>query len=61
MATIVVQDDKILRFLEVILDPEVAPERVGAFCDYLSLTFPTQKLGLMNNVCGQQLFTRRKL
>ena len=36
MATIVVQDDKILRFLEVILDPEVATERVDAFRDYLS-------------------------
>ncbi|MEC7943207.1 MAG: NAD(P)-dependent oxidoreductase [Pseudomonadota bacterium] len=40
MATIVVQDDKILRFLEVILDPEVAPERVAAFCDYLSFDIP---------------------
>lgn len=36
MAVIVVQDDKILRFLEVILDPRVAPERVEAFRDYLS-------------------------
>lgn len=36
MAAIVVQDDKILRFLEVILDPDVSPERVEAFRDYLS-------------------------
>ncbi|MGB0629772.1 MAG: 2-hydroxyacid dehydrogenase [Alphaproteobacteria bacterium] len=36
MATIVVQDDKILRFLQVILDPGVAPERVDAFRDYLA-------------------------
>jgi phosphoglycerate dehydrogenase-like enzyme len=36
MTTIVVQDDKILRFLEVILDPRVADARVAAFRDYLS-------------------------
>ncbi|MEX2454814.1 MAG: NAD(P)-dependent oxidoreductase [Rhodospirillaceae bacterium] len=40
MASIVVQDDKILRFLEVILDPDVAPERVEAFRDYLSFDVP---------------------
>lgn len=40
MATIVVQDDKILRFLEVILDPDVAAERVDAFRDYLSFDVP---------------------
>jgi len=40
MATIVVQDDKILRFLEVILDPGVSPERVEAFRDYLSFDVP---------------------
>ena len=36
MTTIVVQDDKILRFLQVILDPDVAPARVAAFRDYLA-------------------------
>lgn len=36
MSNIVVQDDKILRFLEVILDPDVSAERVEAFRDYLS-------------------------
>ncbi|MGZ0245322.1 MAG: hypothetical protein ACKVH1_04970, partial [Alphaproteobacteria bacterium] len=40
MATIVVQDDKILRFLEVILDPGVAAARVEAFRDYLSFDAP---------------------
>lgn len=40
MATIVVQDDKILRFLQVILDPGVAPERVAAFRDYLAFDVP---------------------
>ena len=40
MATIVVQDDKILRFLEVILDPGVSPERVDAFRDYLGFDVP---------------------
>lgn len=40
MATIVVQDDKILRFVEVILDPDVSAERVAAFCDYLSFDIP---------------------
>ncbi|CAN0422037.1 unnamed protein product [Discosporangium mesarthrocarpum] len=40
MATIVVQDDKILRFLEVILDPGVSAERVDAFRDYLSFDVP---------------------
>jgi len=40
MATIVVQDDKILRFLEVILDPDVSAERVAAFRDYLSSDVP---------------------
>jgi phosphoglycerate dehydrogenase-like enzyme len=40
MANIVVQDDKILRFLEVILDPGVSTERVDAFRDYLSFDVP---------------------
>lgn len=40
MACIVVQDDKILRFLEVILDPDVSDERVAAFRDYLSFDVP---------------------
>lgn len=40
MASIVVQDDKILRFLQVILDPDVSPERVEAFRDYLSFDVP---------------------
>ena len=40
MATIVVQDDKILRFLQVILDPDVASERVDAFRDYLAFDVP---------------------
>ena len=40
MASIVVQDDKILRFLEVILDPDVSDERVAAFRDYLSFDVP---------------------
>jgi len=40
MATIVVQDDKILRFLQVILDPDVAPSRVNAFRDYLAFDIP---------------------
>lgn len=36
MGVIAVQDDKILRFLEVILDPRVSEERIEAFRDYLS-------------------------
>lgn len=40
MATIVVQDDKILRFLQVILDPDVAPARVEAFRDYIAFDEP---------------------
>jgi phosphoglycerate dehydrogenase-like enzyme len=40
MASIVVQDDKILRFLEVILDLDVSSERVDAFRDYLSFDVP---------------------
>jgi len=40
MATIVVEDDKILRFLEVILDPRVSKARVAAFRDYLSFDEP---------------------
>lgn len=40
MATIVVQDDKILRFLQVILDPDVSKTRVDAFRDYLSFDVP---------------------
>ena len=40
MATIVVEDDKILRFLQVILDPDVAQARVDAFRDYLSFDEP---------------------
>ncbi len=40
MAVIAVQDDKILRFLEVILDPRVSAERVEAFRDYLSFDLP---------------------
>ena len=40
MANIVVQDDKILRFLQVILDPAVSRERVDAFRDYLSFDVP---------------------
>ena len=40
MANIVVQDDKILRFLQVILDPDVATKRVDAFRDYLAFDVP---------------------
>jgi glyoxylate reductase len=40
MATIVVEDDKILRFLEVILDPRASKARVAAFGDYLSFDEP---------------------
>ena len=40
MATIVVQDDKILRFLQVILDPDVAQARIDAFRDYLAFDIP---------------------
>lgn len=40
MATIVVEDDKILRFLQVILDPDVSDARVAAFRDYLSFDVP---------------------
>jgi phosphoglycerate dehydrogenase-like enzyme len=36
MATIVVEDDKVLRFIEVILDPRASEARVAAFRDYLS-------------------------
>lgn len=40
MATIVVQDDKILRFIEVILDPDVSAARIEAFRDYLVFDEP---------------------
>ena len=40
MATIVVEDDKILRFVDVILDPGVSEARVAAFRDYLSFDVP---------------------
>lgn len=36
MPVIVVEDDKVLRFLHVMLDPEVPAERTAAFTDYLS-------------------------
>lgn len=36
MPVIVVEDDKVLRFLHVLLDPEVPVERTAAFIDYLS-------------------------
>ncbi len=36
MPVIVVEDDKVLRFLHVLLDPEAPPERSAAFTDYLS-------------------------
>ena len=40
MATIVVEDDKILRFIQIILDPRVGLARVEAFRDYLSFDVP---------------------
>ena len=40
MPNIVVQDDKILRALQVVLDPEVSMERTAALCDYLSFDIP---------------------
>ena len=40
MTTIVAEDDKILRFLEVILDAQASPERCAAFRDYLSFDEP---------------------
>ena len=40
MTTIVAEDDKILRFLEVILDERASPERRAAFRDYLSFDEP---------------------
>ncbi len=40
MTTIAVEDDKILRSLQVLLDPAVDPARVDAFRDYLSFDEP---------------------
>lgn len=40
MTTIAVEDDKILRSLQILLDPAVAPARVDAFRDYLSFDEP---------------------
>lgn len=40
MTVIVVEDDKILRFLEVILDARASPARRAAFRDYLSFDEP---------------------
>ncbi len=40
MTTIIAEDDKILRFLEVILDAQASPERCAAFGDYLSFDEP---------------------
>ena len=36
MPVIVVDDDKVLRFLHVLLDPEVPPDRAAALTDFLS-------------------------
>ena len=40
MPTIVVQNDHILRALQVILDPDCDPVRRDAFADYYSVDMP---------------------
>jgi phosphoglycerate dehydrogenase-like enzyme len=40
MPVIVVDDDKVLRFLHVLLDPGVPPERAAALTDFLSFDIP---------------------
>ena len=40
MLTIIIEDDKILRSLQVILDLNVSAERTHAYCDYLSVDTP---------------------
>ena len=37
MPVIVVDDDKVLRFVHVLLDPDVPPERAAALADFLSI------------------------
>lgn len=40
MTTLVVEDDKILRFLQAVLDPSADPARAAALRDYLSVDEP---------------------
>ena len=40
MPVVVVEDDKILRFIQCLLDPEVVPARAAALADYLSFDVP---------------------
>jgi phosphoglycerate dehydrogenase-like enzyme len=40
MRKIVVEEDRILRLVQVVLDPAASPERVAAFVDYNSLDTP---------------------
>ncbi|MEK9677452.1 MAG: NAD(P)-dependent oxidoreductase [Rhodospirillaceae bacterium] len=40
MAMIIVEDDKILRFVQCLLDDKVVPERLAAFRDFLAFDVP---------------------
>lgn len=40
MPTLVVEDDRVLRQLEVLLDPRAAPERVAAYASYVAHDLP---------------------
>ena len=40
MPTIVVEDDVVIRSLQVVLDPDTDPERQAAIADYLSVDVP---------------------
>ncbi len=40
MPLIAVKDDKILRFVQRLLDPQVEPARIAAFTDYLAFDIP---------------------
>jgi phosphoglycerate dehydrogenase-like enzyme len=40
MPVIVVDDDKVLRFVHALLDPEAPPERIAALKDFLSFDIP---------------------
>jgi glyoxylate reductase len=54
MSLILVEDDKILRFVQCLLDPDVVPERMDAFIDFLSFDTPDVNGWIKNvqNLCG---------
>lgn len=54
MPVIVVDDDKVLRFVHALLDPEAPPARVAALIDFLSFDIPDAAgwIGRVRQTCG---------